>query len=139
VAQIVIPALRERPEDIEPLVEHFAQAITGEPGNPLAKSMGALRQHRWSGNARELRNVVESAIVMGRVELEGNQVAAGGTPSAELIPYRHARAEVLARFEAEYLGRLISECEGNASEAARRARMDRPYLLTLLRKHGLRR
>ena len=44
----------------------------------------------------------------------------------------------LHRFEAEYLRTLIDRAGGNASEAARLARMDRPYLLTLLRKHGLR-
>jgi DNA-binding NtrC family response regulator len=55
-----------------------------------------------------------------------------------ITPYRDARASALARFEAEYLRTLIERAEGNASEAARIARMDRPYLLTLLRKHGLR-
>ncbi|MCB9575045.1 MAG: AAA family ATPase, partial [Kofleriaceae bacterium] len=54
------------------------------------------------------------------------------------LPYRDARARALHQFEAAYLRALIDGADGNASEAARRARMDRPYLLTLLRKHGLR-
>jgi len=52
--------------------------------------------------------------------------------------YRDARASALHRFEADYLRDLIARAEGNASEAARLARMDRPYLLSLLRKHGMR-
>ncbi len=52
--------------------------------------------------------------------------------------YRDARAAALTAFEASYLKDLIARTDGNASEAARVARMDRPYLLTLLRKHGLR-
>jgi DNA-binding NtrC family response regulator len=54
------------------------------------------------------------------------------------VSYRDARAAAVQAFEAAFLGRLIRECRGNASEAARRASMDRRYLLDLLRKHGLR-
>jgi len=86
---------------------------------------------------RELRNVVEAALVMGELHL------GAGTKPQKLAPgvlpsYRDARAAALARFESEYLRALIDRSGGNASEAARLARMDRPYLLTLLRKHGLR-
>ena len=49
-----------------------------------------------------------------------------------------ARAEALAAFERSYLRRLIETTGGNASAAARAANMDRPYLLSLLRRHGLR-
>jgi DNA-binding NtrC family response regulator len=140
VAKIVIPPLRERPEDIEPLVAHFVQRLTGvaELG-PLAPAMDALRGHPWSGNVRELRNVVEAALVMGELDLGGTaSPIARPAVAGDLPSYRDARATALARFEAEYLKSLIERAGGNASEAARLARMDRPYLLTLLRKHGLR-
>ena len=142
VAKILIPPLRERPEDIEPLVAHFVQRLTGvaELG-PLASAMDQLRSHPWSGNVRELRNVVEAALVMGELDL-GRGAASPAQPLAAAggaIPaYRDARAAALARFESDYLRTLIERAAGNASEAARIARMDRPYLLTLLRKHGLR-
>jgi DNA-binding NtrC family response regulator len=141
VARIVIPPLRERPEDIEPLVACFVQRLTGvaELG-PLASVIDALRAHPWSGNVRELRNVVEAALVMGELDLGGGKAP---TPSRAATPaaiqtYRDARAAALTRFEAEYLRDLITRAGGNASEAARLARMDRPYLLGLLRKHGMR-
>jgi DNA-binding NtrC family response regulator len=147
VARVVIPPLRERPEDIEPLARHFAQRLTGAPElGPLAGAMDALRAHPWSGNVRELRNVVEAALVMGELAL-GDAAPAGAArpvapPPAALDDdqpsYRDARARALHAFEAEFLRQLIDRSDGNASEAARRARMDRPYLLTLLRKHGLR-
>ncbi|MBV8758052.1 MAG: sigma 54-dependent Fis family transcriptional regulator [Deltaproteobacteria bacterium] len=140
VAKIVIPPLRERPEDIAPLVAHFVQRLTGvaELG-PLAPALDALRAHPWSGNVRELRNVVEAALVMGELDLGGASTALPRPPVAGDLPsYRDARAGALARFEADYLKMLIERAGGNASEAARLARMDRPYLLTLLRKHGLR-
>ncbi len=138
VAKIAIPPLRERPEDIAPLVAHFVEKLTGvsELG-PLAGALEALRAHPWSGNVRELRNVVEAALVMGELDLGGER-ASIAAPIGEIAPYRDARAAALARFEAEYLRALVEHTAGNASEAARLAKMDRPYLLTLLRKHGLR-
>jgi DNA-binding NtrC family response regulator len=140
VARVVIPPLRERPDDIEPLVAHFCERLTGSPGiaPPLAAAIDALCRQPLAGNARELRNIVEGALVMGELTLDGQDAAPSvATPQATL-PYREARAQVLAEFERKYLGELIAACGGNASEAARRARMDRPYLLTLLRRHGLR-
>ena len=66
VARIVVPPLRERLEDLEPLIASFVERITGVPGeNPLAASMDALRRARWSGNVRELRNLVEAALILG--------------------------------------------------------------------------
>jgi DNA-binding NtrC family response regulator len=143
VAKIVIPPLRERPEDIEALARHFVQKLTGmDELGPLASALPALRSHPWSGNVRELRNVVEAAIVMGELDLGSGEkpapLATGGARGETIDPYRDARAAALHRFEAEYLKDLIDRTGGNASEAARLARMDRPYLLTLLRKHGLR-
>jgi DNA-binding NtrC family response regulator len=141
VTRIVIPPLRERPEDVEPLVRHFASQSTGDPhAEPFGfATLERLRAHPFRGNARELRNVVEAALAMGSVRVDGADIEprAPGTED-EPVPYKDARAQALARFERAYLDDLIRKCKGNASEAARRARMDRPYLLTLLRKHGLR-
>jgi DNA-binding NtrC family response regulator len=140
VAKIVLPPLRDRPDDIEPLVRHFVQRLTGEADlGPLAGALDQLRAHPWSGNVRELRNVVEAALVMGELDLGGEAPSSTpAAPAAATGTYREARAIALHRFEAEFLRALIERAGGNASEAARLARMDRPYLLALLRKHGLR-
>ncbi len=162
VARIVIPPLRERSIDIPALVAHFVQELTGS--NDVSAHFGpatmqALAAHRWSGNVRELRNVVEAALTMGRVHLDpgaslsvsvsrsrsslGVSKSTSRKPGAAAgvatdLPYRDARAEALAHFEAAYLRALMDKCANNASEAARLAKMDRPYLLSLLRRHGLR-
>ncbi len=62
----------------------------------------------------------------------------GGTAAPPPGTYRDARAKAVDDFERAYLQRLISACAGNASEAARVARMDRPHLLRMLRRHNLR-
>jgi DNA-binding NtrC family response regulator len=140
VARVVLPPLRERAQDIEPLVAHFIEQVTGtrDVGRHFGPQvLDALRHHPWSGNVRELRNVVERALTFGQLKLD---TSIGHTPedSSELLSYRDARAAALATFERDYCGRLIALAGGNASEAARRAAMDRPYLLSLLKKHGLR-
>jgi DNA-binding NtrC family response regulator len=156
VARVVIPPLRERPEDIEPLVRRFAEQLSGDPNaQPFDRAtLTALEAHHWSGNVRELRNVVESAVALGSLHLEAAEDASaeagdGGALSAIVsgkegaqamidLPYREARARAVVAFERAYLSQLTEVCGQNASEAARRARMDRPYLLSLLRKHSLR-
>jgi DNA-binding NtrC family response regulator len=139
VARIEIPPLRERTEDIAPLVAHFAADISGSQAFPFSEAtMAALRAHRWSGNVRELRNVVESALAMGSINLNGLAEPVAAPMGAVMPAYRAARADALAAFERTYLRKLIDAAGGNASAAARTANMDRPYLLSLLRRHGLR-
>jgi DNA-binding NtrC family response regulator len=149
VTRIVIPPLRDRPEDVPELIRHFVEELSG-PGAPQPfdrATLASLARQHWAGNVRELRNLVESALAMGHVPLPGaarplDSTGGAGLSSPEsgraLARYREARAKAILDFERAYLGELIAECGGNASEAARRAGMDRPYLLTLLKRHGLR-
>ena len=136
VARILVPPLRDRREDIAPLVEHFASELVGGPSPFSPAALAAFEAHPWAGNVRELRNVVEASLALGTLSLAPEPV--DGADASELLTYRDARAAAVDEFERAYLSQLIGACRGNASEAARRARMDRPYLLRLLRKHGLR-
>lgn len=144
VARVHLPALRDRPEDIAALVRHFVEEQTGSAADHRfgPGTMRALSTHHWGGNVRELRNVVEAALAIGEVELGSQsapQTSAAETYDAGAMPtYRSAKAAAVREFEVTYLRVLIASCGDNASEAARRAKMDRPYLLSLLRRHGLR-
>ncbi len=75
VIEIYVPSLDERKEDIPLLVEHFAKSIAEEQGSVSKafdeKSIKALQNFTWTGNIRELRNVVERLIILG-----GNPVTA---------------------------------------------------------------
>jgi len=151
-ARVVVPPLRERPEDVAILVRHFALEMTGSDALPIAPEMlAALAEQHWAGNVRELRSAVERVVAFGASELgamlDDAAPAPAATPSAapKAMPddapierYRDAKANAVAAFERSYLASVIERCEGNASEAARRAQMDRPYLLALLRRYGLR-
>jgi DNA-binding NtrC family response regulator len=153
-AGLWLPPLRSRLEDLPVLIASLLTELTGSdaPSPFDDDALGALRAHLWPGNVRELRSVVERAVMLGRLDLGGPR-SGPRAPSAGVVEappsdvallaaplgsYGEARAEALSIFERDYLRALIQSCEGNASEAARVARMDRPHLLRLLRRHGLR-
>jgi len=72
VVEIIVPPLRRRPEDIEPLARHFLERFAGETGRLIRgftpAALDAMRTYHWPGNIRELRNVVERAVVLAQQE-----------------------------------------------------------------------
>ncbi len=157
VVLLEIPALRERTEDIELLVEHFLREA-GHSGSVEAvvpeAAMEALEQHTWPGNVRELRNFVEAALAMGEVptlygdpEMTPHEDAVPSAESAfpskpldELyaMNYKDARAAIVDEFEGMYLRVLMERCRENVSRAARESDIHRSYLTQMLKRHGLR-
>jgi DNA-binding NtrC family response regulator len=148
VVMLHVPPLRERREDIPLLVEHFLREA-GHDGSVeevfAADDMSRFLTHDWPGNVRELRNVVEAALVMGPDHVSATVPAAARAPIAGSEPfgalhalsYKEARKEVVERFERDYLKALVARTQGNVRHAAREAKMDRSYLIELLKKHGL--
>ena len=148
VARLNIPPLRERPDDIPLLVEHFLHSMGEDiPASSVIPDgvMSALMKHHWPGNVRELRNFVESALAFGEapsIEATDAIDAAGATsgmpPALLESPYREARDAVLQDFQVAYFTRLLERAENNVSRAANLARMNRPHLIQLLKRYGLR-
>ncbi len=148
VVSLEIPPLRERVEDIPLLVQHFLLRAGhgGQVEDVIpAHVMQQLQQHRWPGNVRELRNLVEAALVMGETPplySPGTAATAeypGGQPSAWLnFPYNEARAHAIEDFEATYVRHLLAQTDGNISEAAKKAVMDRSYFMRIMKRHGIR-
>ena len=155
--ELRLPSLRERREDVPVLVRHFLARVLGE--EPAAQvelaegELSALAAHDWPGNVRELRNVVERAASLSfgsggrqraplRLPLVLDEARRAPPPppddGPEGVPFAERKAAWEAAFEKAYLPWLLSRAEGNVSEAARLARMDRKHLADLLRKHGLR-
>jgi DNA-binding NtrC family response regulator len=134
VVSLRMPALRERPEDVPLLATHFWRLFTGDARAELPEEMlEPLLQHAWPGNVRELRNRMERAAALGH-KLE----ITGARPASAERPFHDAKAEVVDAFERSYLAALLQRTDGNQSEAARRAQLDRVHLTRLLKKHGLR-
>ena len=151
VVLVRVPPLRERREDIPLLVEHFLRDAghTGPVEEVFpADEMLRLVNHDWPGNIRELRNVVEAALVVGFDESLQAVAPTGQTslrsfeseePFASLYPltYKQARRAVLDRFEHDYLAALLARTDGKVRQAARDGKIDRSYLIELLKRHGL--
>jgi len=150
VVRMAVPPLRDRPDDIPLLVQHFMRQFRGERTLQVAKEdLDRLRNHKWLGNVRELRNVIERACAVShgdRLELEDalderpGTSTAWGTPAAVDVdlPFKEAKARIVEGFEREYIQALVKRHKGNLSAASRAAEIDRKHLRELLRKHGLR-
>jgi formate hydrogenlyase transcriptional activator len=144
VFPIVIPALRDRREDIPLLVRYFAQKYARRMKKPIdtipMKTMSALVDYHWPGNVRELENFVERAVILSRganleipvPELKQRaRVTAAASPSG-LGTLEHA--------EREHISRALSETNwviGGPSGAAARLGMKRTTLQSLMRRLGI--
>ncbi len=163
VVPIHLPPLRERPEDVPALIKHFIdhfwrrhQLPGAMPPRFAPEAMEALVRHSWPGNVRQLQNVLEHLVVLSEanevigtdrlsVLEEGPTVspalAGSGGSVGTLIdfhaPFHEAKDALVGRFEREYLAQVISRTQGNMSEAARQAGIDRTTLYRLMDKHEL--
>ncbi len=162
VVPVRVPPLRERPEDIPVLAQHFLgtfwrQHRDRQETQPRfgEDALQALQERHWAGNVRELQNVVEHAVVLlepGTVigpddlpAIDGAEPAtdADGATRFRFVgsaeKYHDARDRILSDFERQYLTWLVRRASGNMSKAARIAGVDRTTLYRLMEKHELER
>ncbi len=143
VLRVVLPPLRERPEDIPFLVDTLLRRMGRPPSALSDQTRALLAQYPWPGNVRELRNVVEQVVNLGEEALPEMATPAAGprsarAPAPELsLPFKEAKERLIDGFEQDYVRSLLERCEGNISRAAREAGIDRMYLYKLVKKHGL--
>jgi DNA-binding NtrC family response regulator len=140
---ITLPRLRDRGEDILALARLFLWRHAEENHLPVGGFSGtaeeAIRAYSWPGNVRQLDHVVRGAVFRATsttIQAEDLDLSAPAVApqtlsgSAFVTPYRSA----LEAFESEYFARLLASTEGNKSEAARIAGLDRTSLHAHLRK-----
>jgi two-component system nitrogen regulation response regulator NtrX len=155
VLPIHVPPLRERPEDIAPLLRHFASRFAAQLGRPVKFDAGAvplLAAYAWPGNVRELANVVERMAILATSELitapdvarvlpqDGTTPRAGngGSGGDADAPWRDiALSDTLDRYERELIAKALSVSRGNVAEAARRLMTDRANLYRRMRRLGI--
>lgn len=139
VASHLLPPLRRIRSDIPALTGHFVQRAAHYFGKPVpgidATSQEALMGYDWPGNARELRNVVERAMIFHRdAVLRIEAPSSGGTALAE-NPFPPGLT--LAEVERRYIQRTLEEMGGNVAGAADRLGVSRKVLWQRRRQHGL--
>jgi two-component system response regulator AtoC len=146
VVRIDVPPLRDRRDDIPLLASHFAEQIATKLGRPTppipAGTLARLVVYPWPGNARELRNVIERAMILDPLHgLENLDLAAGAAaPPAEGTPLGDRELnlrEALNRLERELLLEAHRRAGGVRKEAAHLLGIDPRNLSYYMRKHDL--
>jgi DNA-binding NtrC family response regulator len=148
VVEIRIPPLRERPEDIPLLADTFLRRYCGRLGKRIMgfapEAWSLLLSHPFVGNARELENAVERAVVL----CNSDEILPSHLPTAigksewaldESVPRleHHPLRDALQIFEANYIRRVLGECGGNRTKAAELLGISRKHLWTKIRQLGI--
>lgn len=138
VLEVRVPPLRERPEDIIPLAQHFARRQAqrfGMTPAPLERALlDRFMAYAWPGNVRELEHAVTRALLVPDQDPLRAQPLEQGA-SADLADGSY-RAQ-LAQCERQILMRAMAAANGNQSEAARRLEISRTTLIDKLKRLGL--
>ena len=146
VLPIIIPPLRDRAEDIQILVEHFARDISTKHKKPLTKfSDDAIRvlQHQpWTGNVRELRNLVERIIILvDKKEISGKDIDflfAGNQQSVdELVDTSNSFQEFKEKAERVFILKQLRSNDWNISKTAEILEIQRSHLYNKMKKYSI--
>lgn len=142
VVDIAVPPLRERRGDIRPLTERFVSAACSEHGRQVqevsANFYEALVSQEWPGNIRQLRNVIESAVVMSTSPTlsAANLPPARTTPQAG-APFRAPSGMTLEDIEKEILRQALARNEGNRTLTAEELGLSRRTIQRKIKEHNL--
>ena len=145
VFPLVLPPLRERPEDIPTLVEHFAEQVCAQNGwKPVPftpQAMDALRSYPWPGNVRELRNMVERLMLLatdGQVDIATVQNAMPkNSSSGSAAPGHGPLADRVQSFEKEVILAELKHSQNNMSMAAKSLGLERSHLYKKAEQLGI--
>ena len=132
-----MPAVRDRQGDLSLLLDYFRQLFCRRLKKKIRfsrESIGLLQEYPWPGNVREIKNVIERAVLTSN----GQEIMPADLPSsiqvkAEDLP----RSTDLNDREQQFIAAVLQECDWNQSEAARRLGISRNTLRYRMKKYGL--
>ena len=151
VVPVKLPPLRDRPDDIPLLVEHFVARFNKRLGREVhgvsPEATAAMMAHPWPGNIRELENLIERAVLLAEQPLIGlsampglEGVAAAPAPPEDIEDMglkAYVRAYT-AKLERARIRRVLAAEGGNVTRAARRLEISRKSLQMKMKEYGLR-
>jgi DNA-binding NtrC family response regulator len=153
VINIIVPPLRERPEDIRQIAQFFLDKFNRQRNRKLKFSENALRQlesYPFPGNVRELRNIIEDAFVLTEGALiqpenlsfrktlrSANHEQGNYTLELSDNFHRLTHQEAIEVFEKKYFLQLLQEYYWNIQEVARKSGMTREWLSKKIKKLGI--
>jgi transcriptional regulator with PAS, ATPase and Fis domain len=137
VARVVVPPLRDRPEDILPLAAGFLKSA-GSTQPEVPPDLAALfATYSWPGNVRELRNVIERHALLGVRDPQGLfDAGAGRIGESDLsgLPLHEARRRAIDAFERAYVPGVLARAGNNVARAAELAGVARPSFYRMLER-----
>jgi len=142
VVHIALPPLRERREDIAPLVEHFVHALNLKLSTKFLgvdqEALNVLMNHPWKGNVRELEHVLESAMILG----EGDMISLPDLPDYLVtaigdLAASAALRDVTRRFERQHILAVLTQTHFDKKEAARRLGISLAHLYRKIGEHAI--
>ena len=138
VVTLQIPPLRERPEDIHMLAEHFLKsfrAINPAVSSISADGMRLLLRYDYPGNVRELENIIERAMILANgTELTPQNLLVGAAPDD---PGPEDEPQRMDEAEREHILRILESCQGRKQEAARILGINKTTLWRKMKRYGL--
>jgi PAS domain S-box-containing protein len=147
VVRLALPPLRERPEDIPILAEHFVDRLNRIQGRQVAgiadDALAVIARHRFPGNVRELENIIERAFVLcgngdiGVQHLPDELTAGASAPPSPPAAQPTAGLPPLAAAEASALAEALRRHSGNRAAVAAELGIHRATLFRKMRAHGL--
>jgi two-component system response regulator AtoC len=150
VISLPLPPLRDRPGDIPLLAYHFLRRYAAQSGKEVRgiapEALELLEAYSWPGNVRELQNVMERAVVLadGELVLPAELPTslrlpqkAPATAVADQLSLKGAKRHWVEAFERDYLIALLKKHQGNISQAAKTAGVDRKTIHRLLKRYRI--
>lgn len=143
VYPLALPSLRERPEDIPALVEHFARQVSeinGWKPKPVApQAIEALRAYGWPGNVRELRNVVERLLLLAADQVDAAAVRLALPQGAAVSAVPPNGATLAARTEAFEREVILAELQRHPrmTDTAKALGLERSHLYKKCQQLGI--
>jgi len=142
VVLIHLPSLRERPADIPLIAKQLLKRLSLDAGTLRELHdpafLARLRLAPWPGNARELRNHLERCAALQQVLHPPDEPSSRSLDVVDFsVPYSEARRRLLDQFERTYVSGLLERHDGNVSQAAASAQVDRVHLHRIIRRHRL--
>ena len=141
VVSIMIPPLRERPEDIEELAFYFLDRFSKKLGKRATRfsngAMVMLKSYDWPGNVRELRNVIERSLVVAKgPHIGAEELSFPFTPKPE-PQAADEQALSLSELEKQHIRRVLEMTDWNVSQAAKILGIERATLYSKMKRYGL--
>ena len=150
VISLPLPPLRDRPGDIPLLAYYFLRRYAAQSGKEVKgiapETLELLEAYPWPGNVRELQNVMERGVVLAEgeivapMELPANLRLPQKVPTAMVADHlslKKAKGQWVGAFEREYLIALLKKHQGNISQAAKTAGVDRKTIHRLLKRYRI--